>query len=77
MRKFEKGDKVVCIKVIINKYKSYSNITKGSLYNVISTTRSPHDICIINDIGHSYIYPAKRFKLVTEYRDSVIDNILM
>lgn len=77
MRNFKKGDKVVCVRVIINKktHKSYTNITKGSLYEVMADSRDD-TICITNDLGFLYYYPAKRFKLVNEYRDCVIDSIL-
>ena len=70
----KRGDKVVCIRTVITKKKSYTHITKGKVYDVVSCKNN--DLCLINDVGKPYIYSSRRFRLVSEYRDTVIDDIL-
>lgn len=73
MRKFKKGDKVVCVD---NRNKP---ITNGKSYIVTSLAKSFDEVIgvwIENDLGIIYHYELYRFKSMGEFRSEVIEDIL-
>jgi len=69
--------KIICVgRGLVDEH----NITIGKVYETSLTftgSDETHYYIIINDYGIEYYYPTKYFKKLSEYRECVIDEILL
>lgn len=74
MKKFEKGNKVVCLNNS-NLEDKFVPLTCDKVYEVVEVLGSDL-VQIINDNNYSTTYSVTRFVSMREYRNRIINNIL-
>lgn len=70
----KKGDIVICVK-----YQNYwFPLTKGNQYIILDIDKKigVHHILISDDAGNKLFYEKDNFKLLSKYRNKLIDKIL-